>query len=269
MKALIYVIAIVAILTGGWFSYGTMKKFGKLQNDRIELDKQNKTRSAYIVKTKKEAKGMEGERDKAKTLLAEAEAELTNVEANTKLSKREGSAWQSKITEQDNQLAKTEEVIKSIKDAFKELGGDIQLEEVPALVGKLEDQLKDSNRKLEELQALSEAANRRLEGNNTVIADLSERIQKRAERIASNKTEGLIVAVNHDWGFAIVNVPNNMQVDENSKLIVKRGLGYIGKLKINAIEAGRIVADVDYKSMTAGMVVQPGDSVVLAKPIAN
>ena len=34
---------------------------------------------------------------------------------------------------------------------------------------------------------------------------------------------------------------------------------------INAIEGGRIVADVDYKSMSAGMVVQPGDSVVLAK----
>ena len=269
MKPLIYVIAIVAILTGGWFSYGTMKKFGKLQNDRIELDNQNKTRSAYIVKTKKEAKGMEGERDKAKTSLVEAEADLTNVEANIKLSKREASQWQSKIAEQDRKLKETEEVIKSIKEAFKELGDDIQLEEVTALEEKLKNKLNDANRKLEELQALSEVANKRLQANNTVIADLSERIQKRAQRIASNKSEGLIIAVNHDWGFAIISVPSNMQVDENSKLIVRRGMGYIGKLKINAIEGGRIVADVDYNSMTAGMVVQPGDSVVLAKPIAN
>jgi len=269
MKALLYVVAIATILTGGWFSFGTMKKFAELQDDRVELDKQNKTRSAFIVKTKKEAKGMEGERDTAKTALAEAEAELTNVEANTKLSKREESQWQSKIAEQDKQLAETEQVIKSIKEAFKELGGDIQLEEVPALVGQLEEQLKDANTKLEELQALSEAANKRVEANNIVINDLSERIQKRAERIASNKAEGVITAVNHDWGFVIVSIPSNMAVEESSELIIKRGAGFIGKLNVNAIEGGRIVADLNYKSISAGMVVQPGDSVVLARPIAN
>ena len=85
MKLAAYIISIVIILTGAWFSYSTMSKFATLQDDRIELDQQNKTRSAYIIKTKKEAKDMETERDQVKTSLAEADAELGNMEANIKL----------------------------------------------------------------------------------------------------------------------------------------------------------------------------------------
>jgi hypothetical protein len=52
-------------------------------------------------------------------------------------------------------------------------------------------------------------------------------------------------------------------------LIVKRGADFIGKVNINAIEGKRIIADIDYRSMKPGMVVQAGDSVILAKPVTN
>ena len=106
MKLAAYIISIVIILTGAWFSYSTMSKFATLQDDRIELDQQNKTRSAYIIKTKKEAKDMETERDQVKTSLAEADAELGNMEANIKLTKREASILSDKIADQDSQLKK-------------------------------------------------------------------------------------------------------------------------------------------------------------------
>ncbi|MBT8044303.1 MAG: hypothetical protein KJO79_05070 [Verrucomicrobiae bacterium] len=269
MKALLYVIAIAAIGAGGWFSYQTMEKFTKLKEDRLELDKNNENRKASIVDTKKEAKAMEAERDKAKAKLAETEADLENAESNVKLSKREAATWKSKIAEQDEKLDSVQKLITSIKKAFSELGPDVQLDQVPGLVKKLEDDLKEANRKLEELQSLTGAADKRVAANNAQIQELTDRITKRAKRIAGNSAEGTITAINHDWGFAIVNIPNNMPVNETSKLIIKRGASFIGNLKINAIEGARIVADVDYKSMTPGMVAQPGDVVVLAKPVTN
>jgi len=269
MKILTYLVAIAAIMAGAWFSYDTMNKFTKLQSDRIELDKQNKTRSAFIVKTKSEAKTMEGERDKAQQALAESEAELANTIGNLNFSKREAASWKAKIDEQDNQLAKVEEVIANIKEQFKAVAGDVRIEEVPDLVKQLEEDLKAANRKLEDLQVLSAAANKRVEANNAEIADLTGRIDKRAERIASNSLVGSVSAINHDWGFAIVDIPADMTLDQSSKLIVKRGPVYIGKLEINSVEGGRLLADVDYQSMTPGMVVQPGDSVLLAKPFTN
>ena len=54
-----------------------------------------------------------------------------------------------------------------------------------------------------------------------------------------------------------------------SQLMVKRGMSYIGNLSINAIEGRRVIADIDYRSMRSGMVVQPGDHVILIKPATN
>ena len=258
MKLAVYIISIVIILTGAWFSYSTMSKFAVLQDDRIELDQQNKTRSAYIIKTKKEAKDMETERDQVKTSLAEADAEFGNMEANIKLAKREASKWSDKIADQDSQLKKTQDVIANIKTAFQELGGDIELNQVPDLVKQLEDDVKKANRKFEDQQILAESMSESVAANEQKITDLNDRIQKRKKRIAGNKAEGRITATDHNWGFAVIDVPDNMPVDNTTKLIVKRGATLIGKLSINAIEGKRVIADIDYPSMTAGMVVQPG-----------
>lgn len=269
MKALLYVIAIVAIAAGGWFSYDTMTKFTKLKEDRLELDKNNENRKASIKTTKDAAFAMEGDRDKAKADKSDTEALLSTVQSNLKLSKREAATWKSKIAEQDEKLQEIQDLIVSIKKAFSELGPDVQLDQVPGLVQKLEDDLKEANRKLEELQSLASAADKRVASNNAQIKNLTARIAKRASRIAGNSAQGSVTAVNHDWGFAIVNVPSNMPINETTKLMIKRGSSFIGNLKINAIEGTRIVADVDYKSMSPGMVVQPGDTVVLAKPVTN
>lgn len=142
MKVLSYIIAIAVILCGSWFSYSNMNQFAKTQEDRIELDNQNKTRSAFIVKTKKEAKTMEAERDQVKASLADADAELDITSGKILTKKREASAWNSKIAEQDRELEKTQELIASIKAAFKELAGDVELGMVPELVTQLEDDVK-------------------------------------------------------------------------------------------------------------------------------
>lgn len=268
MKAILYVIAIVAIVAAGWFSYDTMDKFTQLKADRAELDKQNENRKATIKTTKAEAQKVEAERDAAKGKRDDTTAELELKEKNLKLSKREAATWKSKIAEQKEEMEGVQNVIQSIKNSFKELG-DVQLDQIPGLVNKLEDDLKESSRKLEELQSLADAADKRVASNNEQLGDLSQRLAKRADNIRGNSAEGRITAINHDWGFAIVSIPSNMPVDETSKLMVKRGASFIGHLKINAIEGTRIVADVDYKSMTPGMVAQPGDSVVLAKPVTN
>ncbi|MBT8036327.1 MAG: hypothetical protein KJO21_02165 [Verrucomicrobiae bacterium] len=268
MKALLYVIAIAAIGAAGWFSYDTMNQFNQLKEERIELDTNNENRKATIKTTKAEAKQREAERNAAKELRDDTTADLEVKEKNLKLSKREAATWNSKIAEQQEELDGIKNVIQSIKDAFKELG-DVRLDQIPGLVKKLENDLKESNRKWEELQLLGDAADKRLTIKNQQLKDIRQRMAKRAANIKGNSAEGQITAINHDWGFAIVKVPSNMPVDETSKLMIKRGASFIGNLRINAIEGSRIVADVDYKSMVPGMVAQPGDSVVLAKPVTN
>lgn len=269
MKILLYVLAIITILTGSWFSFSTMGKFNLLQDDRKELEDQNLTRNAYIIKTKKESKDMEAVRDQVKSSLVEAEAELDNVNAKIRIGKRTSSDWSRKIADQDSELKKTEDVIASIKTAFKELGGVVELTQVPDLVGQLETDVKKARRDFEEQEILAEVAEKKASDNEQTITDLNNRVQKRKKRIAGNRAEGRITATDHNWGFAVINVPDNMLIDNSTKLIVKRGPDFIGKVSINAIEGKRIIADIDYRSMKPGMVVQAGDAVILAKPVTN
>lgn len=269
MKSILYIVAIVAILAGGWFSYDSMNKFETLRTERVELDDRNVQLKANIDATKKEAKEMEGKRDAENARLVEAKEGLDNAKSNLKLSKKEAATWKSKIAGLQEKLDDNKNLIEQIKKSFEDLGPNVQLDQVPALVKKLEDDLKAANKELEELQALTEAADVRVAANNELIGDLDQRISKRAARIKGNSAEGRVTAVNHDWGFVTLEIPSNMPVTAEAKLMIKRGMKYIGNLNVNAIEGRRIVADIDYRSMTPGMVVQPGDHVILAKPVTN
>lgn len=269
MKSILYIVAIVAILAGGWFSYDSMDKFQQLKTTRLALDDDNTGRDEAIKATKKQAKDMEALLRKAKSRLTDAEEGLKLSKSNLALSKKQAAAWKSKIAGQDEKLDEVKRVIKEIKEAFKDLGQNIQLDQIPALVSKLEGDLKDANKKLDELQALADASDSRVAANTATITELDDRISKRAARIKGNSAEGRVTAVNHDWGFVTLEIPTNMPIGAEAKLMIKRGMSYIGNLNVNAIEGRRVIADIDYQSMTPGMVVQPGDHVILAKPVTN
>jgi len=269
IKSIIYLVVIVATLAWGWFAYGDMQQFQKDKDKREALNAENEIRKGHIAQTKKDAKAMEGQLKLARTRLDDAEAGLDNANSNLKLSRKEAAKWRSDIAAQTEKLDKVKDLIESIKKAFEDIGGDLDLDQIPALVQKLEDDLKNANKKLEELQTYTEAADKRVASNDNQIQDLNTRIAKRATRIKGNSAQGRVTAVNHDWGFVTIEIPSNMPVKAEDKLMIKRGMTYIGNLNINALEGRRIIADIDYKSMTPGMVVQPGDHVILAKPVTN
>lgn len=268
MKSILYIVAIVAILAGSGLSYKSMKAFDDLKTQREDLDSDNINRKAKIKTAKKEAKDMEAQLKVARAKLDDAEAGRESAKGFLKLSKKEAGTWKSKIAGQQEKLDENKKLIAEVEEAFKGIGA-VNLQQIPELVQKLEDDLKNANKKVEELNALTTAAKTRVASNSDQIKVLDARIVKRASRIKANSAEGRITAVNHDWGFVTVQIPSVMPVDPASKLIIKRGMTYIGNLNINAIEGNRIVADIDYQSMTPGMVVQPGDHVILTKPVTN
>ncbi|MGB0992667.1 MAG: hypothetical protein ACPG32_09380 [Akkermansiaceae bacterium] len=270
MKALLYVIAIAAIGAGGWFSYSTMNKFTDLKKARKSLEGDNKNLKASIERQKNEANDMEAQQKAANTKLEDTKAELDSVKGKITLKNRESADWKSKIAEQKEKLDEIQNLITEIKKVFKaEFGDNVDLAQIPGLVKRMEDDLKKANKKLEELEEYTGAADKRVAKNKAALQDLGKRLSERAARLRGNAAVGQVSSVNHDWGFAVVKVPSNMPVTDQSKLLVKRGSDFVGKLKINAIEGNRIIADVDYKSMTPGLVVRSGDQVVLEKPATN
>ena len=213
---------------------------------------------------------MEKERDDAKKKLFALRSERKVAREDVDLAKKQAAEWKSKIAAQQEELDGFEnlriQIVKQFQDQF---GENVDLDQIPGLVKELEEELKQNNKTLEELLTNVDTAERKLASSQAQIADLNQRITKRANRIKANAVHGSLTAVNHDWGFVTVRVPKNMPVNTASKLLVKRGNQYVGTLNINAIEGTRIIADIDYKSLTRGMIMQPGDAVVLSKPVTN
>ncbi len=103
--------------------------------------------------------------------------------------------------------------------------------------------------------------------NNAVLADFKEAQLKRRKSLNANKVSSLITAVDNEWGFVVVKPHSDAMIKQESKLLVIRGNKHIGRLTINAIEveAGRVLANIDYSSMAPGMRIRPGDRVILSK----
>ena len=93
MKAIIYIIAIIAIAVGGWFSLNSMGKFKDLQNARKELDGQNESRKSRISQVAKEAQEAEEKLNAAKRAFAEVEAARENSQNTLKSAKRDADEW--------------------------------------------------------------------------------------------------------------------------------------------------------------------------------
>ena len=270
MKAIIYIIAIIAIAVGGWFSLNSMGKFKELQTARKALDSQNESRKSKITKVAKEAKAAEDQLELAKRALAEVEAGRENSQNTLKSAKRDVDEWDNKVAEQKEQLAKVQEVISGIKDLFaKEVGNDVQISEIPTIIQKVKSDLAVATKDIEELDENISAAKNRVQASEDQIADLTERMVKRTTRIRANAVEGRVTGVDSKWGFVTVNIPRNMPVTNASKLLIKRGSTYIADIKISSIEGHHVVGNIDYDTLKSGMIVQAGDHVVLSKPVTN
>jgi hypothetical protein len=121
-----------------------------------------------------------------------------------------------------------------------------------------------------EVQALNEelaAKDKEIEVLNSVLAENTRQLTKQSEvqtqrskGIALDNQEGLITAVNQDFGFVIINLGQSAGVTPESRLLVKRGIQLVGKLKLRDVRPNLTVADIDYKSIKSA--IQPGDQVI-------
>jgi len=84
MKSILYIVAIIAILAGAWFSYESKSKFEELQAQRKELDVKNENRKASIKTARREGKVKLGKIAAARSKLSEAKAAL-DLEKSSKL----------------------------------------------------------------------------------------------------------------------------------------------------------------------------------------
>ncbi len=265
MKLILYILALVSICGAAALSMMNIEK----HEEQLAL---TKAELIKVINKKKQVSTKEGElqdeetlRTQAKNqnndLLADKDIKENDVKDNNKLSASFDDDLEELVGKKDKINAALAEIEKELK------GEKVPLDKVEEFVTNLENTKKDLNKTnialQEEVSIFSDAVKR----NKGILTDFKESQLKRRKSLNANKVSSLITAVDNEWGFVVVKPHADAMIKQESNLLVIRGKRHIGRLTINAIEveAGRVLANIDYSSMAPGMRIRPGDRVILSK----
>jgi hypothetical protein len=182
------------------------------------------------------------------------------------------AGFNNELPRLDNNLASQQSEIKKYEDAIAELKKFFEsmnvndMEELNDVIKKLANDKVEREKQVAETQALVEGANTANARLEELLSGARGRQIDRNRAIQANSTEATIVAVNQDWGFVIINAGENAGFRGDNQLMVKRGETFVARLNITSISKGQMVADIVTKSVPKGMVVMPGDRVMLVSP---
>jgi hypothetical protein len=269
MKAILYVIAILAIGGAAYFSFDHSQKFAALEKERIDTIATNKqvlADTAIAEKGVKEESAKLAANKESRDLLTQTVSALksTGTSLNADLAN-----LKKDLVVQEEEFAQLQKALDEVNAILANLGGGVTIDTLPAKIQEIEDDKKAKQTKLEELTTLATGAEKTLETARAELDRLGKRMMERSSRIGKNSLEAVITAVNQDWGFVVIGAGSNSNFTPQTTLLVQRDGTKIGRVRPSSIEPTQTIAEIELDSLGTGVRLQPGDQVILAKPASN
>lgn len=267
MKAIFYVLALLATVGAAYFSFDNKNRFETQKNDKEAAISENKTVSRSADLKEEDLTKEKAELKTATDEKSEVEASIENLVSKEKTLRRDLGALEGVLEEQKAKFAD----LKKSQDQINALvgGAGVTLEELPTEVTRMEEEKKTKTKELGELETNVATLQRNVESNQAEIGRLADRSASRDARIRRNAMESVVSAVNDDWGFVIIAAGSNTGFTPETTLLIKRDGRRIAEVKPSSIEPTQTIAEINPESIAPGVRIQPGDRVILAKPATN
>ncbi len=123
-------------------------------------------------------------------------------------------------------------------------------------------QIEDLKRQKDELQLVKDSQENQLKGVQAQLMDAQRREQGIRDKSIMLGLRGRVLAVNREYNFVVLDLGSNKGVSSNATLIVQRGGSLVGRVRTVSVEPSQTVADIVPNSVPAGVIVQPGDTVI-------
>ena len=269
MKLVANIVLILAAGAAAFFSFNLSNKFQKEQTVRLETkadDIKTGTEADATEKNLKNERVALQESTRQRDEIDQAIAALKSAEASLK---RDIAGVDSALATQQSELAELDKVLVEVQNLLKDLGNNINMDNLGDEIVKIGDSAKAKKARSEELLTLIEGAQKKIASSKSEAERLSSKAVESSVRISRNSMEAVVTAVNQDWGFLVIGAGSNSGFTPQTALLVKRDGKLIGRVRPTAIEATQTIADIDLDSMAPGVRIQPGDRVMLATPAAN
>lgn len=265
MKAILYAVALLVIGGATYFTLEHSRKFDEVQKDRLQTIAKNKTISANADATEKDLKD-------ERAVLAASEDQREVLTQSIAALKSTGASYQREVSELDNTIKGQDEEFAELEKTLEEVNkilaglGDVTIETLPDKIAEIDERKKNLEITLEEKETLVAGAEKLRAANRAEVDGLVKRTVRRNARINRNSMESRVTAVDQDWGFLVIGAGSNSGFTPQTELIVQRDGRILGRVNPTAIEPTQTIADINFDTLAAGVRIQPGDRVILAKP---
>lgn len=269
MKFIFPLFAIIISGAAAYFTLSQSEKFETVQAARQEAIKTNLQVSANADVADKNITDEEALLKTSKDNLEVATQSVLALSSTGSALKNEAGKLDTELANQATEFEQLNEALEEVNKIFEDLEGDVDLNNLGDTVAEIEEDIKVKKTKVEELETLITGAKANLASQEDSVKRLIDRKASRNKRIARNAMEARITAVNQDWGFLVIGAGSNSGFTPQTKLLVKRAGRMIGYVTPSAIEPTQTIAEIDFDTLAPGVRIQPGDSVILAKPAGN
>ncbi len=269
MKASLYIFTLVVTCGAIVFTLAQKRSFEGVQKDRIQLIAEIKTLSA-------DASVKEKELADEKKLIADLEIKREEVtqsvaalEATGSMLKRDTADLEKNLKAQQQEMEELDQSLAEVNKVVAGLGGDVSVANLGDKLQAFDADKVAKQASLDEKETLMAAADKSLTNNRAEADRFAKRVIERNAHLARNAMEAVVTAVDQEWGFLVIGAGSNSGFTPQTGLLVQRDGRLIGRVRPSSIELNQTIAEIDFKSLAAGVRLQPGDRVMLATSSTN
>lgn len=256
-KVLLIIAAVLGLAAAG---------LGFLNKQRADELRQQLTASQEAEsKAKAELSAKERQLGEAEEKRKAAEQEKEDLSRSLAAAKKEAQNLSSQIAAVRSEIAQKDQKINDLTSVIEQM----KLAQASAQSGTETAQgasaeLETLKTEKAELEQLNKSLTAKLEQTESQLRALAEAERARQAGIMRKSLQGRVLAVNSAWGFVVINLGDRQNIVQGAEMIVHREGQRVGKIRVSSVERTQSVADIIPDSVTPGLMVMPGDLVILA-----
>jgi chromosome segregation ATPase len=258
MAKFFLVLTLIACAAAAGLGWETYTKISEVKTTLATTKKSLDDTQKKLTTTQFALKDAQDNLAATKTQLDTANETIKTTQAQLDEANKNLTAATAQVTDLTTQLASAKETIKHLMPINPNAPVD-NSDPKDKLISDLQNKVKEDEQLQKTLQDKADQAEKHAQ-------ELVDKENTRLKNVARPGIEGMVMAVNQGWSFAVISLGDHQGAVPNAEVLVKRGDTLIAKLRITTVEPTTSIADIVADSVAKGQRVLPGDKVVFTGP---
>lgn len=262
MTKVLFILSAVVILVSCFFAYQNGREFVTVRNAVADNASKINTEVAAVKKLNTSISVLRGD-------IARIQGEMDVEAEKLKQHRNKLAQAEADVTRTQQEFDAKDAKQKQLAEELKLLPKDVKLETLSEDINRLKKEKLEFEAQAEAKKKEVTAEEEKVAGIQKRLDDVVHKIEERRKNFERNSLVARVLAVNHEWGFVVIDAGKSTGLTEETKLIVTRGGQVVGKISVMNADNGRSMAAIVPDTVTSGEVIMPGDRVILENLVQN